>query len=220
MAAKKLLILYSDEKLVKSVSRCTDHESVIGFWKFWKLKMAYPIWRQKYFLFYILLKNWLRGFLGALITNLSSDFENFDNWKWRIQYGGQNTFFISCWKIRQGGFLGRWSRIWYRIFAISKIKNGRPNMAADKLLALYSDEKLVKGVSWCTYHEYAIGFWKFWKLKMAVPIWRPKYFFLYPDGKFDKGVSWGADRESGIEFLPFQKLKMVDPIWPIWGFAK
>ena len=55
---------------------------------------------------------------------------------------------------------------------------------------------------------------------MAVPIWRPKYFFLYPDGKFDKGVSWGADHESGIEFLPFQKLKMVDPIWPIWGFAK
>ena len=93
-------------------------------------------------------------------------------------------------------------------------------MAANILFILYPAQKLVKEVSWSTDNESVIGFWKFRKLKMAVPIWRPLYFFLYPDGKFGKGVSWGADHESGIEFLPFQKLKMVDPIWPIWGFAK
>ena len=86
-------------------------------------------------------------------------------------------------------------------------------MAADELFILYSDEKLAKGVSWCTDHESVIVFWKFSKLKMADPIQRPKYFFSYPDGKLDKWVSWGADHESGIEFLPFQKLKMVDLIW-------
>ena len=70
----------------------------------------------KILFFYILMEKTTRGFLGALITNLVSN------------------------------------------FVISKIKNGRPNMATDKLLILYSDEKLVKGVSRCTDHESVIGF--------------------------------------------------------------
>ena len=52
-------------------------------------------------------------------------------------------------------------------------------MAADKLFILYSNKKLVKGVFWCTDDEYAIGFWKFPKLKMADPIQRPKCFLFY-----------------------------------------
>ena len=79
MTAKIIFNSYADEKLVKGVFWGADHESAIGFWKFRKLKMADPIWRPKYFLIHMLMKNWSRGFLGALITNMLSDFENFEN---------------------------------------------------------------------------------------------------------------------------------------------
>jgi len=38
--------------------------------------------------FLILMKLVIRGFSGLLVTNLVSDFQNS---KWRIQYGGQNN---------------------------------------------------------------------------------------------------------------------------------
>ena len=79
MAAKILFISYPDEKLVEGVSWGPDHAYAVGFLKFREFKMADPIWRPKYFLFYILMKNLSRGFLGALITNMLSDFVNFEN---------------------------------------------------------------------------------------------------------------------------------------------
>ena len=75
----KYFFLYPDGKFDKGVSCAALHESCIEFLSFQKLKMADPTWRLKYFLFYMLMRNWSRGFLGALITNLLSDFGNFEN---------------------------------------------------------------------------------------------------------------------------------------------
>ena len=79
MAAKILFILYPDEKFDKGFSWGADHKSGIEFLLFQKLKMADPTWWPKYFLFHMLMRNWSRGFLGAVITNLLSDFGNFEN---------------------------------------------------------------------------------------------------------------------------------------------
>ena len=77
--AAKILFLYPDGKFDKGVSWGADHESGIEFMPFQKLKIVIPIWPPINCQLYILMKNWSKEFLGALITNLSSDFENFEN---------------------------------------------------------------------------------------------------------------------------------------------
>ena len=78
MAAEKHFISYPEEKLGKGVFGVADYESAIRFWKFQKYEMADPIWRlKKKFHFISWWKNYVRGFLGSLITNLLSDFEVF-----------------------------------------------------------------------------------------------------------------------------------------------
>ena len=95
------------KELCKGVFRVADHELAIKFWKFQKFKMADPIWQLKYILFYIPKKNWVRGFLGLLITNLLSDFEIFKKIKCRIQHGGwkMNILFYILMKELRKGFL-------------------------------------------------------------------------------------------------------------------
>ena len=75
----KYFFLYPDGKNDKGVSWGADHESGIKVLSFQKLKMVDPIWPPMNCLFYILMKNWSRGFFGALIPNRSSDFGNFEN---------------------------------------------------------------------------------------------------------------------------------------------
>ena len=83
--------------------------------------MANPIWRpEKY---YIPIKNWTRGFEGAQIMQLLSDFENFGNPKWLIQYGGRNTLNIISLKIGQWGLKGRRLRICYQILLMYSMQS-------------------------------------------------------------------------------------------------
>ena len=66
--------------------------------------MADPIWRPEVFTTFIYMKNWTRGFSGLLITQLLSDFENFQNSEWWIQYGSQKSlYFIHPLKNRTKG---------------------------------------------------------------------------------------------------------------------
>ena len=53
--------------------------------------MADPIWRSHNGLFYTPMKNLTMGVLVSLVLNLLSDFENFENPRWRNQYGGRKA---------------------------------------------------------------------------------------------------------------------------------
>ena len=72
-----------DMKVSIRVFGVADYESEVGFSKF---EMANSIWRTKFKKITNVIIC-IYGFFESLITNLKTDFQNS---KWRIQYGGQN----------------------------------------------------------------------------------------------------------------------------------
>jgi len=80
--SKIFLNFFFFETWYREVFEVADYKFEVRFEKF---EMADPRWRPKSKIFLdFVLKLCIKGFLGSLITNLKSDFENSESW---IQYG-------------------------------------------------------------------------------------------------------------------------------------